>query len=698
MSDPVARLNAALEGRYAIERELGEGGMATVYLAKDLKHERQVAIKVLRPELAASIGSERFVREIRLTSRLSHPHILPIHDSGDAEGLLYYVMPFVEEESLRDRLSRETQLPVDDALQIVAEVSEALGLAHSHGIIHRDIKPENILLSGGHAVVADFGIARAVTAAGGEKLTQTGMAVGTPAYMSPEQASGTQNLDPRTDIYALACVLYELLAGESPYTGPTALAIIAKKMTDPIPSVRRVRSSVPEAVDTAIMRALEKVPADRFRSAEQFVSALTADAPVRPSAVSKKNSGDVLPKSDREVPWIAVLPFRNRSADPALEDFGDELAENIVTGLSRFTQYFVVAASSTFRFKGQVKDVRDVARELGARYVLEGSVKEAANNIRVSVQLSDAVQGTGLWAETFDRDLSSQDIFSLQDDLTDRIVAIVADIHGVLARSMGALVRSKPLETLSVYESVLQWFAYFDQINPAEHLKTREALERAVEREPNYSNAWACLSEIYLDEYRFDLNLRENPLGRALDAARKAVELDATSALAARSLAMAYFFRHDLVAFRSATERAITLNPTDATTLAMLGVQIAQSGDWDAGLSMVERAMLLNPYYPGWYYFGHFGDHYRKHEYEQALATAKKINMPEHFPYHAAIAASAGQLGLADEGRAAVNELLRTAPDFAHKARANYAMWNLSEEFIEHMLEGFRKAGLDISR
>ncbi len=697
MPDPITRLNAALEGRYRIERELGAGGMATVYLAEDEKHKRKVALKVLKPELAAVVGAERFLAEIKTTANLQHPHILPLFDSGEAASYVFYVMPFVEGESLRERLDREHQLPVDEAVKITTDLAEALGYAHRHGVIHRDIKPANILLSSGRPLVADFGIALAVSSAGGDRLTETGLSMGTPYYMSPEQAAGDGHIDARSDIYSLAAMMYEMLAGEPPYTGRTALAIIGKKMVDPIPSVRRVRSSVPEAVDTAIMQALEKLPADRFRSVEQFVDALTADAPLRPSAVSKKNSGEVLSSSAREVPWIAVLPFRTRSADPALEDFGDDLAEIIVTGLSRFTQYFVVAASSTFRFKGRVEDVREVARELGARYVLEGSVREAANNVRVNVQLSDAVLGTGLWAETFDRDLTSQDIFSLQDDLADRIVAIVADGHGVLARSMGALVKSKPVETLSAYESVLQWFAYFEVVTPAEHLRTREALERAVEGDPNYGSAWACLSEIYLDEHRFDFNPREDPLGRALDAARKAVELDATSALAARSLALAYFFGRDLVAFRSATERAITLNPTDASTLAMLGIQKTKCGDWDAGMSMVRRAMSLNPYYPGWYYFAHFDDHYRKHEYEQALATAKKINMPAHFFYHAAIAACAGQLGLADEGRVALNDVLRIVPDFAHEPRANYALWNFPEEAIDHMLEGFRKAGLKIS-
>ncbi|MEP7325531.1 MAG: serine/threonine-protein kinase, partial [Gemmatimonadota bacterium] len=283
MTDLPPLLQTALVDRYRIERELGQGGMATVYLAEDLKHHRKVAVKVLRPELAAALGSDRFLREIETTANLRHPHILPLFDSGAAgqqggEGsaFLYYVMPYVEGESLRDKLNREKQLPLETALKIASEVADALDYAHSRSTIHRDIKPENILLEGGHAVVADFGIARAISAAGGETLTQTGMAIGTPHYMSPEQAVGEKDLDGRSDQYALGCVLYEMLAGHPPYTGPTAQAIVARQLTDPVPPLRTVRSAIPVDVEHAINRALSRVPADRFVTTGQFAAALAA--------------------------------------------------------------------------------------------------------------------------------------------------------------------------------------------------------------------------------------------------------------------------------------------------------------------------------------------------------------------------------------------------------------------------------------
>ncbi|MBA2291761.1 MAG: serine/threonine-protein kinase, partial [Gemmatimonadales bacterium] len=271
----VERLTTALADRYRIERELGQGGMATVYLAHDIRHERDVAIKVLHPDLGAALGSERFLSEIRTTAKLQHPHILPLLDSGEADGLLYYVMPLVTGETLRARLERERQLPIDDAVRIAREVADALGSAHALGIIHRDIKPENILLQGGHALVADFGIALAVQTAGGARMTQTGLSLGTPQYMSPEQAMGEKQIDARSDIYSIGAVTYEMLVGEAPFTGPSVQAIVARIMTEEPRRLVAQRKAVPDVVEDAVFRALEKLPADRFASAAEFGAALT---------------------------------------------------------------------------------------------------------------------------------------------------------------------------------------------------------------------------------------------------------------------------------------------------------------------------------------------------------------------------------------------------------------------------------------
>jgi len=326
VTDVLDRLRSALGDRYDLEKQVGEGGMATVYRAKDLKHDRTVAVKVLRQELSVSLGADRFLREIRVAANLQHPNILGLYDSGESEGLLYYVMPFVEGESLRDRLNREQQLPIHDALQIVREAAEALQFAHERGIVHRDIKPENILLLSGHALVADFGIARAVTQACGDKLTQTGMAVGTPHYMSPEQSLGSEHVDARSDVYSLGCVLYEVLVGQAPFTGPNAMAIMARHSMEVVPSLQVVRSSVPDEVEDAVMQALEKTPADRFQTMKEFAERLSeaeAEAAVartaqrrastaarRASAATSRASG-VSPR--RKTLEVEAAPERNRT-------------------------------------------------------------------------------------------------------------------------------------------------------------------------------------------------------------------------------------------------------------------------------------------------------------------------------------------------------------------------------------------------
>src|SRR5947207_12206124 len=435
MAEILAGLKAALADRYAIDRELGHGGTATVYLAQDLKHGRSVAVKVLRPELAAALGAERFLREIEIAARLTHPHILPLHDSGEVGGFLYYVMPFVEGESLRDRLNRERQLPVEEAVRIAREVATALSHAHGHNLVHRDIKPENILLSGGEAVVADFGIARAIVAAGADKLTDTGLAVGTPGYMSPEQAMAQQHIDGRADIYALGCVLYEMLAGHPPFLGTTAQEILARHTLDPVPPLRTIRRELPEAIEHAVRKALAKAPADRWRSPAAFSEAL--GRAVAPPSVTRRAARSlglvavgvaalvagyallsrprIANSSGEAAPSIAVLPFVNIGADPANEPFSDGMSEELMTALARIEGLRVTARTSAFRFKGKAVDVREIGSKLNVGYVLEGRVRRGAPQLRVSAQLINTATGYRLWSDEYDR--NARDVFTLQDEI-----------------------------------------------------------------------------------------------------------------------------------------------------------------------------------------------------------------------------------------------------------------------------------------
>jgi serine/threonine-protein kinase len=396
MTDQLDRLKTALADRYTIEGELGAGGMATVYLAEDVKHKRKVAVKVLRPELAAALGPERFLREIEIAAGLTHPHILTLIDSGEADGFLYYVMPYIEGETLRDRMDREGQLPLDDALQITREVAAALSYAHSHDVIHRDIKPENVLLSAGEAVVADFGIARAITAAAGEHLTETGISIGTPAYMSPEQASGAHKLDGRSDVYSLGCVLYEMLAGEPPYTAPTQQALFAKKLGEPLPRVSVVREVVPDTVEASVAKALARVPADRFATAAQFGEALSAERlsiTTHPTSPRRKVIVPVLVSigvvamvailmlvawpfsaEPEGPPRLAVLPFENRGS-PDDEYFADGLTDEITSRLSSLSGLFVISRTSAMLYKDHEMTLPEIGAELSVDYVLVGTVR-----------------------------------------------------------------------------------------------------------------------------------------------------------------------------------------------------------------------------------------------------------------------------------------------------------------------------------
>ena len=338
-------LTKALEDRYTVVREIGRGGMATVYLAQDFRHGRDVAVKVLHPDLASALGNDRFLREIRLVARLNHPHILPLFDSGEAAGFLFYVMPFIQGESLRERLNREGKLEIEHGLALARSIAGALDYAHRNNIVHRDIKPENIMLNEGEAMVMDFGIAKALTAAGADTLTQVGMVVGTPAYVSPEQAAGEIDIDGRSDQYSLGCMLYEMLSGERPFSGPTAQAVIQKRFIDPVPSLRKILRELPEEIDVALSKALAQDPAARFFTTGEFARALVPQIVITPVATQ-------VPEGVQAVKSIAVLPFTNMSADPENEYFTDGMAEEIINALSKIKSLGVASRTSTFAFKG----------------------------------------------------------------------------------------------------------------------------------------------------------------------------------------------------------------------------------------------------------------------------------------------------------------------------------------------------------
>ena len=474
-SETLTAFRSELAERYRLERELGQGGMATVYLAYDVANDRHVALKVLNPELAASLGAERFLREIEVGRTLLHPNIVGVLDSGTADGKLFYTMPFVEGASLRDKLDREKQLSIDEAIDLTKQIAEALTFAHSKGVIHRDIKPENILLSKGQALVADFGIARAVSVAGGERLTRTGMAVGTPTYMSPEQAMGSKDVTPESDVYSLACMVYEMLAGQPPFTGPTAMALLARHSLDNVPSLKIVRGTVPDAVEDAIVRAMAKVPADRFRSAMDFAEALTDNEgaarrranSLRNSAIPANTVADVRVAAGGKkkamlaalvaIPlllgagWfaysrtsgggqvdsqlaamkandIAVLYFDDRSPDHSLRYLSDGLTEALIRELGTVKALHVTSRNGVAPFKGKDIGPDSIAKALSVGTIVSGTVAQSGDKVRVDVDMLDARTGSSIGNLSIEK--TKADAFALQDTL-------VAEVSAALRKQIG---------------------------------------------------------------------------------------------------------------------------------------------------------------------------------------------------------------------------------------------------------------------
>ncbi len=526
----------AIAARYRIERELGRGGMSSVYLADDLKHDRKVAVKIMHPELGMPFGAERFGREIKVTARLSHPNILPLLDSGEAAGCVFYVMPFVEGESLRDRLTRDKRIPAADALRIALEVADALAYAHERDVVHRDIKPENVLLSTGHAVVADFGIAHATSTAGDQAMTQPGIAIGTPTYMSPEQLLG-EAVDDRADVYALGCVLFEMLSGRAPYQAPNAMAMLTQKISEEVPVFDASDPPLPESVIAIVQRALAREADDRFQSAHELADALAA-------ARASGTATFVATPAPPTVNAIAVLAFASMSPDAADQHLGDGISEAVMHALGGIGGLRVVARTSAFAFKNTVADVGEIGRRLHVRRLVEGSVRRSGNRIRVTAKLIDTETALEMWSARFDRHV--EDVFDVEDEIAAAVAAALAELlSGPRVRGDTAPAPRSMETSFEAYEEYLKGRQAWSLRTESGLRRSIEHLERAIAIDAGFALAHAALADTLVTLGLYGMGAPSDVMPRARAAADRALAIqgDLAEALTARACVTATYDR-----------------------------------------------------------------------------------------------------------------------------------------------------------
>jgi len=619
---PPEPLVKTLQDRYRLERELGRGGMATVYLAHDLKHDRRVALKVLRPELAHTLGPDRFLREIRTAARLQHPHILSVHDSGETAGSLWFTMPYVEGESLRDRLRRENHLTVDQAIRITRDAAQGLQYAHAHGIVHRDIKPENLLLTeDGNTLVADFGISRALT---GEntQLTETGVVVGTPTYMSPEQASGERECDGRSDVYSLGVVLYEMLAGEPPFTGPTTQAILARQLTETPRPLRQIRGTIPEGLDHAALKALAKAPADRFQTAAEFARSIEGIGSASPLRQNRKRLSEGLvtlalgiviglgvlfawrrahvgtqAAAASEPKRLAVLPFENIGR-PEDEYFGDGVTDAIRGRLAALGALQVTASTSSDLYKHTTKSLREIGHELGVQYLLTGKLRwersgSGESRVQISPELVQVATGSTKWQQPFEASLT--DVFQLQSEIAGQVANA---LNLTLGPPQQQALSSRPTTSLPAYDAYLKAEAashHLAGFDPPSLQHGIEGYERAVALDSSFVNAWTQLARAHALFYKF-------VTPRPAEATASKEASDHAEALAPGSpnamLAQGDYWR--LVqrdAARGATmyEAGLRSAPQNVDLLLSLAAAMRDLGKFDSAVTLLRKAQVLDP-------------------------------------------------------------------------------------------------------
>ncbi len=609
-----------LGDRYTLTTEIGRGGMAVVHRARDARHGRDVAVKVMLPAVAASVGADRFLREIETAARLQHPHIVPVFDSGSADGQLFFVMPLIAGEPLRAKLDREGPLDVAEAVRIVREVADALEYAHAEGIVHRDLKPENILMSRGHALLADFGIARAADADDRTLLTQAGTSLGTPTYMSPELISGEGDVGPPSDVYALACILFELLTGTPPFTGPTVQAILVKRFTTDPPRARSLRPDVPPALDDAIDRALERDAARRTASAQAFSDAL-AGALAPAGAAVRETQGD---RS------IVVLPFDNLSPDPNDAYLADGLTEELIADLSRVRALRVIARNSATAARQRTGDLKEISRMLDVRYLLEGSVRRAGSQLRITAQLIDGTTDAHVWADKYGGTMD--DVFAMQE----RISRCIVDELRARLTDNEAADRGAPVTDPETYEMYLRARHMLGQ----SLMRMPEAtplLEACIARDPDFvpaycalgaplvfcaffniiepKAAWTRIQE--LADRALAVNPRSGPAHELLAAVvtyrdcnwpearrlyHRATELEPGAGFDRFLYAFFLAFSGDVEGGLRVAREGRRLDPLNVMAFLTESVMLAYAGDYDAALPLAERPIELDPQFPEGYH------------------------------------------------------------------------------------------------
>lgn len=617
-----SRLSAALADRYRVERELAHGRKGTVFLGHDLRHNRGVAIKVLHPELAAAVDTNRFLSEIAFAAQLRHPRIVPLYDSGDADGMLYFVMPYIKGDSLRDRLKREQQLPISDAICLSGEVAEALDYAHRLGVLHRDVKPENILIEDGHAFLADFGIARAISAAGDTRLTETGISLGTPAYMSPEQATGAATVDGRSDVYSLGCVIYEMLTGAPPFTGPTAQAVLARHVADPAPPIRTVRDTVPAAVEGPVLRALAKVPADRYRTAGELAVALTmptsstdtkrdlsrvrrtrgaiaAGMVVLVAALLAVSGARGWRSKAQATPgntWmrsLAVLPLENLAGDTSADLFADGMTAALISDLGRLRALRVMSRQSVSPFKGTRRSTSEIGRALHVDVLMEGTIQQSLDSVRIDLQLIDARSGRQLWTQRFEDGLQHR--FAVQESIWR---SVAAALKLPIDSAEQQRLRTVPTTSPEAYELLLRGRVRVRHQTIEDNTVAIQLFERAATLDPSFALAQASLAGAYLERVAQYAPSDSESLERAYVAIEKALILDPNLADAHVANARLLWgatrqFAHE----QSVREdrRALLLNPNLETAHAHLAFVYLHVGLLEKAVSEFEKALALDP-------------------------------------------------------------------------------------------------------